>query len=240
MDTKQTEKDLSDLIKKYKLEPKLTVAKVKRFVQKESGKTASEAVHKFQKKCLACFPENINSEEMQVIVRVLTDAWNYFPHDSLGGKSPAEVYDSEVSNLEPRPDPGKREMPKVVVGGREMEWDEYEAMLKEMKRLQVPFKKWINEDVLPGYRKYLDSTLTKKTADKHFEVADIFFERVLHVGFLEFELIRKDFIIKEFPHWWQTHVMMNNLKEKEVLSSLNKLFEFLEFAHKTDIKKFGF
>lgn len=71
-------------------------------------------------------------------------------------------------------------------------------------------------------------------------VADIFFQRALCLGFIEFKDFRQDFIQKEFPKWWQTHVLMSNLTEEEVLLSLKEFFQFLFLAYNIDIEKFGF
>jgi hypothetical protein len=50
----------------------------------------------------------------------------------------------------------------------------------------------------------------------------------LQVGFVTFDHIRPEFIKKEFPVWWQTHAMFSTLKEKEVSSSIKKLFTYIE------------
>jgi len=106
--------------------------------------------------------------------------------------------------------------------------------------VQKPFRNWVEKYLLPKYKESLGQDYKKAIAKKHFEVADIFFERVLHVGFIEFNQIRKEFIQKEFPHWWQTHVLMSNLSEREVLNSLKILFQYIFSVHEQDIKKFGF
>ena len=63
--------------------------------------------------------------------------------------------------------------------------------------------RWIEERALPAYKSFLESKYkTKKTIDKHYDVADHFFKRALHVGFLDFEKIRPAFAVWEFPDWW--------------------------------------
>lgn len=236
-DKKIIEQELQNLINKYGLNKKLTVNKIKKLVWQAKGASAMEAVNKYQKKCLSYFSDLEKIDDINEILKLFMDAWNYFPHQSLKGKSPNEIFANEVKR---QPAPTGRSMPKVIVGGQEMEWEQYEAMLKEMEKQQKPFRKWVETEAMPKYQKYLETTLAKKTREKHFEVADIFFERALHVGFVNFNEIRRVFIQKEFPRWWQTHVLMNSLKEKEIVSSLQKLFEFVEFTFNKDIKKFGF
>lgn len=40
---------------------------------------------------IAMFDMGQGAEELQTITELLSDAWNYFPHKILGGKSPAEM-----------------------------------------------------------------------------------------------------------------------------------------------------
>lgn len=242
----QVEQELLKLLKQYKLTSKLSVQKVKDWIYNSSGSDAMEEVNRYQKHFLNFFADKFKKvEELSGITQVLTDAWNVFPQKALGGKSPNQMpnvtvdvkgkaTDKEVAGRD------KRAMPKMVVGGLEMDWNEYWAMIKEMERLQIPFKSWIEKDLLPKYKKYLSQTFNDKIIDKHFAVADLFFQRILHVGFLRLEEVRPGFIQKEFPHWWQTHVLMDSLKEKAVLSSLKKLFEFIELVYKISKNKFGF
>lgn len=236
---KMVEKNLQKLLDKYKLSSKLTIAQIKDWIFNDEGESAMDASNRFQKKWHKYFARVKNMDELNYVFQHFIDAWNYFPHQSLAGRSPDQVF-KEESKKSPVPRGDKKEIPKVIVGGREMSWDEYEAMIKEMGKRQKPFKAWTDNVALPNYKNYLEHTAGKDTLSKHYEVADIFFERVIHVGFITFDQIRKDFIQKEFPHWWQTHVMMSNLKEKEVLSSLKKLFQFIALNYKRDVSKFGF
>ena len=123
-------------------------------------------------------------------------------------------------------------MPKVRVGDREMEWDEFQIMIKKMEKAQEPFKKWIEKDALPKYKKYLAQIVkVKKACEEHYDVADLFFQRALHLGFVELKKIRPSFIRSEFPSWWPTHVMYSDLKPAAVKKSLEKLFEFIELVY---------
>lgn len=40
---------------------------------------------------IAMFDMGQGAAELQTITELLSDAWNYFPHKILGGKSPAEM-----------------------------------------------------------------------------------------------------------------------------------------------------
>ncbi|MBU4331805.1 hypothetical protein KKD19_04025 [Patescibacteria group bacterium] len=234
----EVEKNLQKLLNDYKLSNKLTVAKIKSWIFNDDGEGAMDASNRFQKKWIQYFKDIQNIDELNKIMQVFVDAWNYFPHKSLNNKSPQEVFEQELAKQPKNKKDKGPANPDFIVGGQKIPWDEYWAMIKEMEKLQVPFKNWIDHEVLPKYKKYLEQTkLKSKKQEEHYEVANIFFERVLHVGFFNLGQIRKDFIQKEFPHWWPTHVLMSNLSEKQVLLSLKKLFQFLELVYDIDTKK---
>lgn len=147
----QVEKALNTLFAKYHIQDKITVEEIKEWIWNASGQ-AMEAINKYHKKCFQLMPEPKDIDEMNDIMQVFTDAWNYFPHKELGGKAPNDLMQEAIKNA-PKDDSAVGGMPKVIVGNREMELGEYENMLKEMEREQKPFKKWINKDVLPKYQK---------------------------------------------------------------------------------------
>lgn len=237
--TKQVEDKLNALIEKYRIKEKITVDEIKKWIWNAKGQ-AMEAVNQYHKKCFQLFPEPKDIDEMNDIMQAFTDAWNFFPHKELGGKAPNELFKEGMKNV-PKSETKDRKMPKIIVGGVEMEWDEYEEMLREMEKAQKPFKKWIESDALPKYEKYLKQIVkNKRMREEYYNVADIFFERVLRIGFVTFEKIRPDFIQKEFPNWWPTHVMFSNLKPHQVQEYLKKFFIFTELVYGIDIRKYGF
>ena len=235
---KRVEKDLNKLFKKYKIQDKINVAKVKKWIWNASG-DAMEASNKYHKKCIQLFPELDDIDELNNILQIFVSAWNTFPHKVLGGKAPNELFEdsipSDCMDLNDNP------MPMVRVGDQEMSFDEFQSMLEEMAELQIPFKNWIEREALPKYENYLRQMVKKKgSRENHYEVADIFFQRVLHVGFIILEDIRTEFIQEEFPHWWPTHVMSSNLNPSQVKNSLKRLFTFLELVYEIDAREYGF
>jgi len=235
---KEVEKELQELIDRYHLNEKLTVEVIKDWVFEEKGETVSESAHRFQKRALDYFKDLKDIDELNEVLGIISDAWNYFPHKSLGGKSPAQLVKEE---LKIHPERKKsREMPEVIVGGRKMSWNDHSKMIKKMKELQKPFRRWVDKDALPNYRKYLkkEKSLPKEVVEKHHEVADVFFDRAMWVGFLDFEKIRIEFAKYEFPRWWQTHVMGNDLDENEIWSSLKILFGFLAEKYGMNVERF--
>lgn len=236
---KEVEEKLKYIIQAHKLEDRITVDMVKSWIWHDDKDSARDAINAYQKKYLIFFARVRSIDKLNEVMQAFTDAWNCFPHKSLGGISPEQVVERELKK-HPEFKKDHEHKPKIIVGGHEMNWDDYWKMLKEMERRQIPFKDWAEKDLLQKYEKYLKDSFGKKTVDKHMQVADIFFQRAMRIGFVEFDQIRPDFIQKEFPKWWQTHVLMSGLSEKEVLSSLRKLFEFIEVIYNRDIKKFGF
>lgn len=235
-DVRQIEKELSRVLLEYGTREE-DAAAVKKWIYESRG-PAMAAVKAVQKKFFGLFPENLPPEAIDHLVRVLNDAWNHFPHRSLGGRSPNMMVAEAMKNKPPFSQVPA--MPKIICGGREMDWDEYQTMLREMERLQKPFKQWTKKLVLPKYARFLRNAFTTDTADMHYEVADIFFDRVFHVGFLNLGTIRRDFVQKEFPRWWTTHVLMDRKTQKQVLASLRRLFGFLHDKYAVDIAAFGF
>lgn len=230
---KQVEDSLNALFAKYGLQEKITVDEIKKWIWNAKG-GVMDAIHKYQKKCFELFPEPQSVDEFNNVMQTFTDAWNYFPHKELGGKAPNDLMREAVKNA-PKDDPASNHMPKIIVGNQEMEIDEYEEMIREMEFQQKPFKKWIKKDALPKYKNFLKQIVKdEKKCEEHYDVADKFFMRVLHVGFLNLEQIRPDFIQKEFPIWWPTHIMYSKLKPKQVLESLKKFYDFAELVYGID------
>ena len=236
---KQVKDNLNSLIKKYHIQGKITVDEIKKWIWDAKG-GVMEAVNKYHKKCFQLFQEPKDIDEMNTIMQIFTDAWNFFPHKELGGRAPNDLFKEGIKKL-PKSQTKSCKMPKIIIGGIEMEFDEYERMLREMERAQKPFKKWVKNEVLPKYRKYLEQMVKdKRTLEEHYDVADIFFERALRLGFVTFEGIRPDFIQKEFPHWWPTHVMCSNLEPNQVQESLKKFFTFAELVYGINMNRYGF
>ncbi|PIZ76189.1 hypothetical protein COY05_02285 [Candidatus Peregrinibacteria bacterium CG_4_10_14_0_2_um_filter_38_24] len=231
----QVEKDLDSLFEKYGIQGKVSVDDIKNWIWNSAGH-AMEASNKFQKKCLNLFPLARDIDELNNLMQIFVDAWNYFPHKFLKGRSPAELFhETYGEKLEERSSKSKnkKEMPKVIVGDREMEWEEFQEMISVMEKVQKPFKEWIEQDALPKYQKYLEQIVKiKKICEEHYEVADVFFERALHVGFVDLKSVRPEFIRNEFPRWWSTHIMYSKLKPMGVKKSLDVLFEFIGLVYR--------
>lgn len=199
-----------------------------------------EAVNRFNKKCLRLFPEPADLDEANRILHVFMDAWNYFPHKALGGKSPNDRVQEAMKTM-PAKEKNDGRMPKVIIGNVEMEWEDYQKMLREIEKAQKPFKKWIEQEMLPKYKKYLSQVVkSKRTRESTYDVAERFFDRTLHVGFVTLEDVRSDFIQHDFPRWWPTHILYSNLNPTQVKKSLQKLFAFLELAYGYDMEEYGF
>lgn len=241
-DTKTIEENLRKIFIKYGVEGKITVEDVKSYIYNSRGKAMS-AVNRYNKHFFDYFIEaqkNLSADQLNEILQVFVEAWNNFSHKSLGGKSPEKMAEEIYGGPVEPPDLKSRQMPKVRVGNREMSWEDYEKMLKEMEKVQKPFKKWINKEALPRYKKYLFQTYKGSAADKHLEIAGFFFDRALHLGFVNMEAIHSLYVQKDFPIWFQTHVLGMNVKPDEIRVSLGMLFNFLELSYKIDKNRYGF
>lgn len=150
--------DLTKLISTYSLQDKLSPEAVIDWVWKAHGDSAMEASNAYHKQCFRFFRNVRDLDEMNRILQIFVNVWNFFPHQDLGGKSPDQlVKELGCTEKKSRQTPKEKEpaMPKIICGGREFTWDEYWAMAKECERAQKLFRKWIEKGVMPAYAAYL-------------------------------------------------------------------------------------
>lgn len=228
LDPAEVEQRLERLITKHKGKD-ISVTEIKRRIFETGNDDVMRESNLFNKWWINCF-HRIDEAALQELLQAFQDAWNSFPHSSLDGRSPQQVMQEEVKkHPEMRKNMNEKDMPTVTVGGRTRSWEDHWKMIRRMEELQKPFKHWIEERALPGYRKFLQTKYkTKKAIEKHYDVADNFFKRALHVGFLDFEQIRPAFAVWEFPDWWPSHILYSNLNEDQVWSSLSDFLWFIE------------
>ncbi|MGB2762741.1 MAG: hypothetical protein WBC21_04410 [Minisyncoccales bacterium] len=224
---KSIEEKLQKLINQYKLEEILSVEKIKDWIFNDYGDSVMDASNRFQKKFFHYFKD---VRDIDKIFKITTDAWNVFPHKSLNNKSPKEMVLEAIEKDPSLKKQKSNKKPDFIVGGKKILWDKYWAMIKKMEEMQRPFKQQIEKEILPLYKKFLtqEKNLSKEIVEEYMKVADIFFERVLHVGFLSFEMIRPEFAKYEFPRWWQIHILFDERDENEIWSSLKVLISFLK------------
>ena len=79
---KEIEHELEDFLKETKSD--FTVEDIRETIYEE------EETDDFTD-LIAMFDMGQGAAELQTVTELLSDAWNYFPHKILGGKSPAEV-----------------------------------------------------------------------------------------------------------------------------------------------------
>src|SRR3989338_4666536 len=79
---KEIEKELIDMIKET--ESDFTLQDVKDAIFNEEGNDD-------MMKIVMMFDRGGDASELSNVLELVTDAWNYFPHEILGGISPAET-----------------------------------------------------------------------------------------------------------------------------------------------------
>lgn len=216
-------KNLTELINKKKLKG-LTVAMVKKMVEDEDG-DPKMSVNNYVMKTMKGFQNEKSVDELNTTVGIFMDFWNYWPHKSLGNKSPSDLITKEIEKQKKYQT--KIEDTKVRVGNTEMSWGNYKLMLKRMEESQKPFKKWLEEKFKPDYLDYLKNKYSKRVYKTRQDVCDLFFDRCLYLGFTNLEKIRPEYAIIEFPYWWQTHVMWGSLSETRISGYIEDMFMFI-------------
>ena len=93
-DVHSVEAMLDELIVEYKLEDRLSVEIVKEWILNETG-DPMQANKEYIAKWDSFFDVSLSDYKYQMIMDAFTDAWNYFPHKSLGGKSPISMLEEE-------------------------------------------------------------------------------------------------------------------------------------------------
>lgn len=92
MNQQAVEKQIKELIEKYELQDQLSVEQIKGWIWHEEG-DPMQATKDYQMKFINLFTDKAkNLDELNKVVGVCMNAWNYFPHKSLGGKAPTEMY----------------------------------------------------------------------------------------------------------------------------------------------------
>lgn len=92
MDSQETiKKELDELIEKYNLADKFTVDDVIDWIANEDEPDTMKANREYQDKWMKYFVQAESVDKLNRVLQIFTNAWNYFPHKSLGGKSPVQM-----------------------------------------------------------------------------------------------------------------------------------------------------
>ena len=193
----------------------------------KAGTTWGDKAHlQFQKEIMHRLGKNAESESAFPVLELAFECWNHFPHQDMNDKCPFEL----IQEADPKITSETHQEPQIIVGEQSMSMEEYEAMIAKMEIVQKPFREWLLDGILPAYKHYLTEVYQTKTVKKHYAVAEILCERLLHVGFTSPLHIRPEFLYDEFPVWWQTHVMFGNYTETMVENSVMEFISFVEDA----------
>lgn len=93
MDKQKTiKKELGGIIKEYKFEDKISVKAIIEWIANEDETDVVKANNDYQEKWISYFAAEPDIDKLNKVLSVFTDAWNYFPHKSLNGKSPLDMY----------------------------------------------------------------------------------------------------------------------------------------------------
>jgi len=89
------ENKLQELINQYNLGEVLTIDMIKDLVWREEG---DKAFNSFIEKASNHFNNIKDVNELNRVLQVFNDTWNYFPHKCLNGKSPMQAVEESKNN----------------------------------------------------------------------------------------------------------------------------------------------
>lgn len=96
--TEQIERELRDLIVKYRLQDKISLNKIREWVYEATDNDPSQAFKLFMAKFEKLFSKVKNEIEFKKIASTFIDAWNHFPHKDLGDLSPRQKIEMQNNN----------------------------------------------------------------------------------------------------------------------------------------------
>ncbi len=206
--TKKTvENNLRALIEEYDLSDQLSVDKVKEWVYESGDVSTIEASRKYNEKVLSYFPDIPNIDEINRVLMVFVDAWNYFPHKSLQARAPNEMVDEL----------------------KKMEEKKTEEHFKYAEENLDEYLDWAGKNVLPNYEKHLkQGNLSEEEIEGAMGVASAFIEQCGRMGFFDFAAIHPGFF-SDFPDMVEIQDTEKNVKirKKDVETYLKDFLNFL-------------
>ncbi len=90
----EVEQNLATILTQYALTEQITVQEIKDWVWNESG-DPMQANREYMGKWMKFFDLHFDNPDSKIVLDAFTDAWNYFPHKLLGGKSPRQMFELE-------------------------------------------------------------------------------------------------------------------------------------------------
>jgi hypothetical protein len=95
----EAEEKLVLIIKKYGLEKYTSISEIRDFILKDTGGDVRSANNRYFKMVLSVLVHI--GEDVNDALQAFVDAWNWFPHGALKGKSPQDMLEEATSRNEP-------------------------------------------------------------------------------------------------------------------------------------------
>ena len=224
-------KKLSTIITQHKLEKYLNTEKLEKEIYSSNISDNTELLTKV----MTILDKNsINIDEVNKILQVVMDLWNYAPHKELEGKSPHEKAIELYGKIPTQEDVSNPIQNMKFDHNEILSQKDVEFPIIEIEKLQKPFAEQINNILIPEYLNYLATKYKQKTIERHIFVAGLFLNQALFAGFREYSQIDDIFAFDHFPVWWQSHVTLK-MSETAVENSIVKFINFMYNKFKLNI-----
>jgi len=216
LDPKEVEKRLAILIKKLKIENKISVEWIKDFTYNFDLPT-NQVSKKYFGKMMDLLPRNISENDMKEAMQVFNDVWNCFPQKIIDGKSPQDRFFDEA-----RKDKNKHskltEEEKMI-----------EAHYKYAEEHLEEYLEWATKEIIPKYEKYLNNHKTGNITSR-MGVVNAFMELCGRYGFFEINNLHQMFI-SDFPNIFFESFIGPQITKKNVSLYLNDFLSFISLYY---------
>jgi hypothetical protein len=217
LDPSEVEKRLGKIIKKLKIENKISVDWIKEFTYNFDLPT-NQISKKYFGKMMSLLPRNINENDMKEAMQAFNDAWNCFPQKIMNDKSPQDRFFDELGDLDDK-------NPEVLTEQDKMIKDHFEYAEKHLEE----YLEWATKEIIPKYEYFLNKHKSSHIGNR-MGVVNAFLELCGRYGFFEINNLHPMFI-SDFPDIFFKSFVGPKISKKNVFVYLNDFLNFIDLYY---------